>query len=84
MEKEQVLTLLLIECVRRLTKNGKNPIHITNGQLQRVLEDNFEVDYSASTNDKFVLKLIEGEELVVESEVAFTPEDDSKDESVSS
>ena len=83
--KETVLTLLLIECVRRLTKNGKAPIHITEGQLSRVLEENLEVDYSDSTSDKFVLKLIEGEEIVVgEIESKEVVVEDAKDESVSS
>lgn len=60
-EREAILIMLLTETVRRLTKNGKNSIHITNGQIERNLESGFEVDYSSSDSDKFVLRLTSGE-----------------------
>jgi hypothetical protein len=60
--KEQVLTLLLIECVRRLTKNGKNNIHITNGQLKKIVAEGLEIDFSGSDSDKFVFRLVEAVE----------------------
>ena len=43
-EKEAILIMLLTETVRRLTKTGKNPIHITNGHIQMNLENGFEVE----------------------------------------
>lgn len=83
-EREAVLTLLLIECVRRLTKTGRNPIHITNGQIERNLESSFEVDYSESDSNKFVLKLSVGEEIVLEENVELPVEVGSEDESLPS
>lgn len=77
-EKEVVLTMLLIEAVRRLTKNGKNPIHFTNPQLQRNLMESLEVDYSKSDSDKFVLRLVKGEEVVLENEMAVSTEGEAQ------
>lgn len=63
-EREAVLSMLLVECVKRLSKNGKHKIHVTNPQLERLIDGNFEVDFSESKNDRFVLKLVKGEALI--------------------
>ncbi|MER2007933.1 MAG: hypothetical protein ABS939_10850 [Psychrobacillus sp.] len=76
-EREAILIMLLTETVRRLTKNGKNPIHITNGQIERNLEAGYEVDYSSSDSNKFILKLVEGEEVALGIEVSNTPKEES-------
>jgi hypothetical protein len=74
-EREAVLTMLLIECVRRLTHTGKNPIHITNGHIQRNLESGFEVDYSDSESEKFVLRLTKEEDIILEENVPVPTEE---------
>jgi hypothetical protein len=73
--KEAVLTLLLIECIRRLSKNGKAPIHITNHQLEKNYLEGLEVDYSKSNKDKFILRLNKEEEIVLEENVEVVKED---------
>jgi hypothetical protein len=63
-EREAVLSLLLVQCIKRLSKNGKQKVHITNAELNRLVEGNFEVDFSESNSDRFILKLVKGEPLV--------------------
>jgi|AntDeeMinimDraft_5_1070356.scaffolds.fasta_scaffold68350_2 hypothetical protein len=72
--RETILIMLLTECVRRLTKNGKNPIHINNRQIEKILDNKYEVDYGSSDGDKFILKLVKGEE--ISSELSPTQKDD--------
>lgn len=62
--KETVLTLLFLEAMRRLSKNGKSKVVITNEQLNRLVEKNLEVDYSESNENRFILKLVEGEDIM--------------------
>jgi hypothetical protein len=63
-EREVILSMLLVECIKRLSKNGKHKVSITNPQLNRLVEGNFEVDFSESNNDRFILKLTKGEPIV--------------------
>jgi hypothetical protein len=55
-DREFMLQMLLAECVRRLSKNGKHKMSITNAQLGRLVEGEFEVDFSESNEDRFILK----------------------------
>lgn len=84
--REAILTMLLIEAVRRLTKNGKAPIHITNGQIKRNMEAGYEVDYSDSfdASDRFILRLVEGGEITVEENVELPKEVGSENEGLPS
>jgi hypothetical protein len=55
-EKELILQMLLAECIRRLSKGGKHKVSITNKQLERLVEGEFEVDFSESNDVRFILK----------------------------
>lgn len=55
-EKEFMLQMLLVECIKRLSKNGKHKVSITNAQLERLVEGEFEVDFSESDENRFILK----------------------------
>lgn len=89
-EREAILSLLLVECIKRLSKNGKHKVSITNTQLNRLVEGNFEVDFSESNNDRFILKLVKGEpligleEIIVEENVEVPKEAYIEDESIPS
>lgn len=48
--------MLLVECVKRLSKNGKHKVSITNAQLERLVEGEFEVDFGESNENRFILK----------------------------
>lgn len=48
--------MLLVECVKRLSKNGKHKVSITNAQLERLVEGEFEVDFCESNENRFILK----------------------------
>lgn len=70
-EKELMLQLLLAECVRRLSKNGKVKIHITNAQLGMLVDKEMEVDFSESNDNSFILKYqkMSEEDVVVKANV---------------
>lgn len=51
-----MLQMLLVECIKRLSKNGKHKVSITNAQLERLVEGEFEVDFSESDENRFILK----------------------------
>lgn len=55
-EKELMLQMLLAECVRRLSKNGKHKVSITNAQLGMLVDKEMEVDFSESNENRFILK----------------------------
>ncbi|WP_458458694.1 hypothetical protein [Pseudobutyrivibrio sp.] len=55
-----VVKLLLIECIRRLSKNGTQKVHITDTQLKNAMVDDLRIDFSNSDKNKFVLKLEKG------------------------
>lgn len=79
--------MLLVECIRRLSKNGKHKVSITNAQLSRLVEGNHEVDFSESNEVRFILKFGEtSEEELFLNENIILPREVliEKDESVSS
>jgi hypothetical protein len=55
-EKELILQMLLAECIRRLSKNGKHKVSITNRQLEMLVDNEMEVDFSESNDIRFILK----------------------------
>lgn len=86
-EKEMMLQLLLAECVKRLSKNGKHKVSITNAQLGRLVDAEMEVDFSESNDNRFILKFQKMSEDDIEVKVnVVVPREKLviKDESVSS
>jgi hypothetical protein len=51
-----MLQMLLAECIRRLSKNGKHKVSITNAQLGMLVDKEMEVDFSESNENRFILK----------------------------
>lgn len=66
-----MLQMLLAECVRRLSKNGKHKVSVTNPQLERLVDGEFEVDFSESNENRFILKFqkMSAEDVVVKTNV---------------
>ena len=86
-EKELMLQMLLAECIKRLSKNGKHKVSITNAQLGRLVDAEMEVDFSESNEDRFILKFQKMSDEDIEIKANVVVDRDKlvvKDESVSS
>lgn len=64
MNNEDIVTLLFIAIVKKMSETNEKII-VTNEDLKNVVVEGYQVDYSESTPDQFVLKLDKSEDIAL-------------------